>query len=378
MKNKLTSEELARLEEFIEKMLPWAHGHQIKSITVFVAAIIEKQTGNQAELARTQGNQESASKRLSRLIHNPRLSPKDFAEWLSRQVLEQLPRVGKIRMTIDWTSEGDQHLLVVSVVVGGRALPIFWRAYAQSALKGRMKRYERAVIKQAFKLIFSRIDRRRIKLTADRGFADDDLFELLDELKLKYTIRVKGSVNVFYKDQWVKLSELSFRGNQRHRDLGWVYYNQSSPYRVWLTISRARDKNGQWGIWYLVSNESLHAKGAAKEYGYRFRCEEGFRDAKWYLGFAKARIKDINAWSRLFGLFAIALLAMTTLGMKLLIGGGAKARELLRRVASRRRDRCELSLISAVGALLRQDWSLILALSPYAKLNLEATLSNVS
>lgn len=87
-----------------------------------------------------------------------------------------------------------------------------------------MKRYERAVIKQAFKLIFSRIDRRRIKLTADRGFADDDLFELLDELKLKYTIRVKGSVNVFYKDQWVKLSELSFRGNQRHRDLGWVYY----------------------------------------------------------------------------------------------------------------------------------------------------------
>jgi hypothetical protein len=85
MKNKLTSEELTRLEEFIKKMLPWAHGHQIKSITAFVAAIIEKQTGNQAELARPQGNQESASKRLSRLIHNERLSPKDFAEWLARQ-----------------------------------------------------------------------------------------------------------------------------------------------------------------------------------------------------------------------------------------------------------------------------------------------------
>jgi hypothetical protein len=124
----------------------------------------------------------------------------------------------------------------------------------------------------------------------------------------------------------------------------------------------------------LVSNEPLRAKGAAKEYGRRFCCEEGFRDAKWYLGFAEARIKDIDAWSRMFALFAIALVAMTSLGMKLLVGGGAKARELLRRVASRRKGRCELSLISVVGALLRQDWSLLLDLSPRTKLNLEATL----
>ncbi len=79
MKNKLTSHDLTRLEEFIKNTLPWAHGHQIKGLTAFVAAIIERQTGNQAELARTQGNQEAASKRLSRLIHNGRLQPKDFA-----------------------------------------------------------------------------------------------------------------------------------------------------------------------------------------------------------------------------------------------------------------------------------------------------------
>src|SRR5262249_3105105 len=80
-------------------------------------AIIEKQTGNQAELARGQGNQEAAVKQLSRLIHNPRLRPKDFAEWLCRQALEQVPLTGKVRMTIDWTTEDDQHLLVISLVV---------------------------------------------------------------------------------------------------------------------------------------------------------------------------------------------------------------------------------------------------------------------
>src|SRR5215468_5359008 len=68
--------------------------------------------------------------------------PKDFAEWLCRQALRQVPRTGHVRCTIDWTSEDHQPLLVVSLVVGRRALPIFWRAYDQTVLKGRMKRYE--------------------------------------------------------------------------------------------------------------------------------------------------------------------------------------------------------------------------------------------
>ena len=67
-----------RIEQYIKELLPWAHGHQLKSIATFVAAILEKQTGNQAELARTQGNQEAAVKRLSRLIHNERLESQGF------------------------------------------------------------------------------------------------------------------------------------------------------------------------------------------------------------------------------------------------------------------------------------------------------------
>ncbi len=97
-----------RVEEFIKQIMPWAHGHQIKAITKFVLAIIDKQTGNQAELARTQGNQEAAAKQLSRLIHNPRLKPKDFTKWLCLQVLaNQVPRSGRVRLTIDWTSEDE-------------------------------------------------------------------------------------------------------------------------------------------------------------------------------------------------------------------------------------------------------------------------------
>jgi hypothetical protein len=40
--------ETTRLAEYIATVLPWAHGHQLKGITTFVEAIIEKQTGNQS------------------------------------------------------------------------------------------------------------------------------------------------------------------------------------------------------------------------------------------------------------------------------------------------------------------------------------------
>ena len=85
-----------------------------------------------------------------------------------------------MRLTLDWTSEDEQNLLVISLVVGRRATPIYWRPYDQRTLKGRMRCYEMAVLKRAFKLIFRFVTSGRIRLTADRGFADTELFSLLD------------------------------------------------------------------------------------------------------------------------------------------------------------------------------------------------------
>jgi hypothetical protein len=65
-----------RLNDDIAFMLPWAHGHQLKAIGDYVAAIIEQHTACQAQLARYFGNQEAAVKRLSRLLHNERLDPR--------------------------------------------------------------------------------------------------------------------------------------------------------------------------------------------------------------------------------------------------------------------------------------------------------------
>src|ERR671922_2271159 len=97
-----------RLDDYIVDMLPWAHGHQRKAIRDFVQAIIDRQTGCQAQLARSFGNQEAAAKRLSRLLHNARLDPRHLAEAILLQALSQLPRPGPVRLAIDWTIEGHQ------------------------------------------------------------------------------------------------------------------------------------------------------------------------------------------------------------------------------------------------------------------------------
>jgi hypothetical protein len=370
--------ETTRLMDYIAEVLPWAHGHQLKGITTFVGAIIEKQTGTQAELARGLGNQEAAVKRLSRLLHNERLAPHRLADAVLAQALRQLPPKGKVRLAIDWTSEGLQHLLVVSLVTGGRAVPIYWRAYEARVLKGRMRRYETAVIRRALTRVQRAIGQRRVIVTADRGFADVALVDVLTALGVAFILRVKGTTKVCVQGQWRKLTTLGFAGNTRRRTLGRVAYCESAPHRLWVTLSRARDAKGQWAVWYLLSNRFRRAQGTAQEYARRFGCEEGFRDTKWELGFAQARITQIKAWARLFALFALALLVVVSLGVKLLVGGGAGAVALLRRVASRRRGRCELSLVSAMSRLLQEEKSLLAHLSPSIKLNLEANLSNVS
>jgi hypothetical protein len=311
-------------------------------------------------------------------LHNERLEPRHLADAVLLQALVQLPAHGPVRLAIDWTIEGQQHLLVVSLITGRRAVPIYWRAYDATVLKGRMKRYERAVIRRAVTRVIRKVGHRRVRVTADRGFADVALFTLLTELKVAFVIRVKKSTTIYIAGVWRQLNTLRFAGNTRRRTLGHLLYCASNPHLLWVTMSRKRDKHGKWGIWYVVANRPYAAEQAVAEYARRPGCEAGFRDAKWWLGFAHARIKQITAWSRLFALVAIALLVVVTLASRLLLRQGAQASVLLRRVASRRRGRCELSLVSAMISLLHQDPGLYAHLVPRLKLRLEGDLANMS
>jgi hypothetical protein len=195
------------------------------------------------------GNQEAAANRLSRLLHNERLAPHRLADAVLEQALRQLPPQGRVRLALDWTIEGTQPLLVVSLVTGGRAVPIYWRAYNVTVLTGRMPRYELAVIRRAVTRVQRRIGRRRVIVTVDRGFADGALREVLSALGVEFIIRVKGGTKVCVRGQGRALQTLGFVGNARHRNLGRLADGERAPHRLWATLSRARDHQGQWEVW---------------------------------------------------------------------------------------------------------------------------------
>lgn len=362
-----------RLREYINAMLPEAHGHQRKAVFDFVLALVTVQSCCQAKLARFFGNQEAALKRLARFLHNERLDVRELARSSARHVVAQLPLTGPVRLAIDWTIEDTQHLLVASLMVGRRAVPLFWRAYRESELKARRSGYERDLIRTLVREVLCDVSVRRLILTADRAFADVEMFDLLNDLGVSFVIRCKGSVKVLCDAGWRKLSTLRLKGNTRRRPLGRIFYCESDPRRQYVAQARARDKEGRWGIWHLVSNRPLSPLRMMREYARRFGCEEGFRDAKWMLGFAQARIKCLAAWARMFTLVAIALTVLVGVGCGLL-ADRPRLHQQLRRFTSRRTGRAELSLVRAVAESLKSERSLWELLHHQAKLNLEAGL----
>jgi hypothetical protein len=362
-----------RLSEYINTALADLHGHQRKAITCFVLALIDRKSTTQAALARFFDNFEAAAKRLSRLIHNQRIDVDLTVRAHAQFLVARLPRSGVIRIALDWTSEDKQHLLVASLVVGRRAIPLYWKAYESSSLKNHTHEYERELIETLFTQVFGPGARSRLQLLADRGFGDVETIDLLERLGISYILRAKGNVKAEVGGQWRKLNTLRFRTNQRCRSVGRVNYCERSPRRVYLTHARARDRNGSWGIWFLITNRRYRAQTACRDYGRRFGCEEGFRDSKRMLGFAEAKITNIDAWSRMFLLVAIGLLVLTGIG-RALLKDPERLTALLRWVRSRRRRRSELSLVRAVTELLEHDERLWELLDPDRKLNLEACL----
>src|SRR5262249_60878945 len=135
-----------RLDHYINTILSETHAHQRKSFRDFVAALLVVRTCCQATLARTFANFEAASRRLTRWLHNPRLEPQAQARAHAQAVVAQLPLAGPVRIALDWTTEARQHLLVASLLIGRRAIPLYSDAYTTPPLEAAQRDLEHALV----------------------------------------------------------------------------------------------------------------------------------------------------------------------------------------------------------------------------------------
>jgi len=251
-------------------------------------------------------------KQVDRMLSNPALKVWHlFKFWVPYVLAERT----EIVIALDWTDfdDDDQTTLVASLVTNhGRPTPLVWLTVQKSTLKGLRNDAEDGVILRLRELIPKEV---KVTLLADRGFADQKLYTLLEQVGFAYVVRFRKIITV-----------TSAQGEKRCAD-EWVpkagRLRQLRGARVTADGKQVGavvcvKKKGMKEAWCLATSLS-EATGAevVALYRRRFTIEESFRDVKdlrFGMGLSNMRIGETDRRDRLLLVSAMACALLTLLG----------------------------------------------------------------
>lgn len=251
-------------------------------------------------------------KQVDRLLSNEALKVWDLFDSWSSYVLAQRYEVV---VALDWTDfdDDDQTTLVASVLTQhGRPTPLVWLTMQKSTLKGLRNDAEDSVILRLRELIPQSM---KVTLLADRGFADQKLYTLLEQVGFSYVVRFRKIITVTSAQgesrcaaEWVpKAGQMRLlkgaRVTAKGKQVGAVVCVK---------------KKGMKDSWCLATNLA-EASGAqvVALYQRRFSIEESFRDVKdlrFGMGLSNMRIAEPARRDRLLLVSAMACALLTLLG----------------------------------------------------------------
>jgi hypothetical protein len=218
-------------------------------------------------------------------------------------------------VALDWTDfdDDDHTTLVASLRTShGRSTPLVWLTVHKSALKGMRNDAEDSVLLRLREVIAPEV---KVTILADRGFADQKLYALLNQLGFSYVVRFRQRIIVTSAQgerrtaaEWVPKS-----GHLRKLKGALVTADE-----VEVAAVVCVKKKGMKAPWCLVTSlgESSGAEVVAL-YAGRFTIEESFRDVKdlrFGMGLSSFRIAETDRRDRLLLLSALACALLTLLG----------------------------------------------------------------
>lgn len=253
-----------------------------------------------------------ATKQVDRLLSNKAIRPWDlFATWIPFVLAKR----DEALVAIDWTdfdADGQTTAMLHLISSHGRSTPLVWKTVRKSELKDQRAQIENEVIAR-----FLEIAPREMKLTllADRGFADQQLFAMLEEWGLNYIIRMRGNIIIESErgesmpaKEWVPKN-----GHGVRLPNALITHDRSRVPSV--VCIRAAKMKEPWCL--ATSRADLRAGEVVKLYGRRFTIEEAFRDAKdprFGMGLVQARVNSPERRDRLLLIAALAVGLLTLLG----------------------------------------------------------------
>jgi hypothetical protein len=257
-------------------------------------------------------NSKHAIKQVDRLLSNQGLEVwKLFESWVPFVLAQRKEAI----VALDWTdfdADGQSTIALNLVTEHGRATPLVWKTVNKSELKENRNAYEDQVIARCLE-----VAPRDLKLTllADRGFADQKLYDLLDRWGVSYVIRCRGSISVTSETGEMRPAKdwVSPNGRAVRLRNARVTHKQS-PVGAVVCVHAAKMKEA----WCLVTSDPVApATVIIKLYGRRFTIEESFRDTKnprFGLGLSHARLKSPERRDRMLLIGALAIALLTILG----------------------------------------------------------------
>lgn len=302
------------LEELLGQYKCWKDKRHMKTLCWMLVGLIKSMVINITSWSiyvesRAEKDQ-SVVRRFARWLKNKKIKMEEIYSEIIEKTL--LPWAGRIiYLTIDTTRLWEEYCVIrVSMVYGGRAIPLIWEIVKQKSSMVGIEDYRQILIETKKMLP----KKSKIIMLADRGFVDKKFMDFLNKtLNWSYRIRVKSNIYVYIKGRGrKKLSEV--------KPINGIacFYN-----KIHITDSLYGPVNLAVGMplggseyWYVLTDEEAVFK-TFEEYALRFDIEENFRDDKSG-GFQieKSKIRSLEDLKKLFFVTSIATLYMVSQGIE--------------------------------------------------------------
>ncbi len=257
---------------------------------------------------------QSIERRWQRFVRNRRVKVRSLYIPLVMAAINDWTNQ-RVYLALDTTMLWNRFCIIhLSVVCGGRAIPFLWKVLAHKSSTVAFSEYK-LMLRLAQRLLSNYPD---IMLLADRGFANHQLTEWLQNSNWHYCLRLPCDVTL--------------HGARRHPiELKYLYPPKSEAVLyhhvgLWLdgeircNIVLANVK-GVKEPWAVITDEEPSLQ-TLWQYGLRFRVEELFLDSKsGAFQLEASKIRDSQSLERLYLVVAVALLFATAHGMTIQLNG---------------------------------------------------------
>lgn len=299
-----TVEKLAEaVEKGIKEALPKLRKTVVGKLSLAIAAMLEARTANTAVISNLLPlSTERADMReqwLRRLLKNELLDCEVVMQPFARELLQEAGTNGKtILLSMDQTDLGDRFaILVISVRVGDRSLPLAWYVEAGEANIGFAGQ----------KILLERVRAwlpagAAIMLLADRFYPSEPLFSWLHEHQWQYRLRLKGNLLVDIGCRDISTTGQLAEGVRERYESDARLFGSGAPTSIGV-LHEAGHKEP-----WIIAMDCLPTEAAVRDYGSRWAIEPMFSDFKTRgFGLEDTHLEAPDRLARLMLIMALAM-----------------------------------------------------------------------